>query len=356
MMRVDHLLVGWVRIDAGFHDCFGLVDRLPQRVHQWLQGVAKVDGLLFQVAMRLRLHARFKLLQLIHNLLISGFSRCLKLFAEGAGAFLQILGASWQYASLCHVDHRLRFDGKAGDVILIHDLLPCSCLLRGVDLQCLEQRRVLVGVPCGDGFRRRVQIWQASLGSFLFPLCRVSISRKNHVLVLLKELRHRVAVALAFLHHLRQLPHARGHDGVADHDGQAAVLRGANRTELEAVAAEWERCCSIPVLHIGLDVHCLRASCLLVLLLSFVAQQVCTTDDGIDKLFEALAWIERDNCRRRFLGSEPVVVACSCYAAAHKLIVLRQAICQAGNARNIKLLAFLRLSRIEKVKASISSH
>ena len=36
--------------------------------------------------------------------------------------------------------------------------------------------------------------------------------------------------------------HAGGHDGVADHDGQAAVLRGTHRAKLEAVAAEGEGC------------------------------------------------------------------------------------------------------------------
>ena len=49
--------------------------------------------------------------------------------------------------------------------------------------------------------------------------------------------------------------HAGGHDGVADHDGQAAVLRGAHSAELEAVAAEGEGRRAVPVLHVGLDVH-----------------------------------------------------------------------------------------------------
>lgn len=49
--------------------------------------------------------------------------------------------------------------------------------------------------------------------------------------------------------------HAGGHDGVADHDGQAAVLRGTHRAKLEAVAAEGEGRGAVAVLDVGLDVH-----------------------------------------------------------------------------------------------------
>lgn len=57
--------------------------------------------------------------------------------------------------------------------------------------------------------------------------------------------------------------HAGGHDGVADHDGQAAVLRGTHRAKLEAVAAEGEGRGAVAVLDVGLDVHGRTAASLL---------------------------------------------------------------------------------------------
>mmetsp|Transcript_55194 Transcript_55194/g.114335 ORF Transcript_55194/g.114335 Transcript_55194/m.114335 type:complete len:356 (-) Transcript_55194:1132-2199(-) len=355
MVRVDHLLVRRVWIQTALHHGFRLVDGLSERSHLHLHVIAKVSRFLLQVAVGHGVQRRLELFELIHNCFISNLS-WLGDFAAHVVALLQVFGARGYEAGLHHVDHGLCLDRETGDVVLQHDLLSSLGLFLGVDLQVVEQFLVLRRAPSHDGLRRGVQIRQASLGGFLPPLRRVAVAREDHVLVLLEHLCHRIPVAHATFDETGQAGHSGRHDGVANHDGQTAVLRGANCPKLEAVATEWERCCSIPVLHIGLDVHCLRASGLLVLLLSFVAQQVCATDDGIDELFEALTWIERDNGWRRFLGPKSVVVACSCYAAAHKLVVLGQAICQAGDASNKELSSFLRLSGIEKVKTSISSH
>ena len=81
----------------------------------------------------------------------------------------------------------------------------------------------------------------------------------------------------AFLapHHFSRLPrscqvrHAGGHHGVADHDGQAAVLRGAHGAELEAVAAEGEGRRAVTVFNVGLDVHGRTAAGLLETRLKF---------------------------------------------------------------------------------------
>ena len=65
--------------------------------------------------------------------------------------------------------------------------------------------------------------------------------------------------------------HAGGHDRVADHDGEAAVLRGAHGAELEAVAAEGEGSRAVAILDVCLDVHRGAASRLLLLLCGLVA-------------------------------------------------------------------------------------
>mmetsp|Transcript_76062 Transcript_76062/g.167961 ORF Transcript_76062/g.167961 Transcript_76062/m.167961 type:complete len:205 (+) Transcript_76062:982-1596(+) len=51
-----------------------------------------------------------------------------------------------------------------------------------------------------------------------------------------------------------------------------------------------------------------------------------------------------------------MVIACRGHGAAHQLVVLTQAICQAGNARHEELGTLLSLAWVEEVQASVRAH
>ena len=170
---------------------------------------------------------------------------------------------------------------------------------------------------------------------------------------LLEHLRHCIPMAHAPLDHLGQLAHARSHNGVAHHHRQAAILRAAHGPELKPIAAEGEGRRAVPVLHVRLDVLRGAAARGLLLLLRLVAQQVGAQNDAVHVLLEALSRVEADDGRRSLLGSEAVVVARRGHGAAHQLVILRQAVGEARDARHEELLSLFRLAGVEEVQAGI---
>ena len=69
VVRVDHLLIGRVRIDGRFHDAFCLVHRCTQGHHLRFDGVAEVGGFGRQGTVGFLGEACLQLLQLIHDAL-----------------------------------------------------------------------------------------------------------------------------------------------------------------------------------------------------------------------------------------------------------------------------------------------
>mmetsp|Transcript_60357 Transcript_60357/g.97711 ORF Transcript_60357/g.97711 Transcript_60357/m.97711 type:complete len:507 (-) Transcript_60357:128-1648(-) len=174
--------------------------------------------------------------------------------------------------------------------------------------------------------------------------------------VLLEHVRNSVPMAHATLNERGQGSHAGGHDGVANHDWERAVLRGTHSPELEAVATEGERCGSIAVLCGGFHRHCSRAACGLHLLLSLVAQDVPTRNDAIHVRFEELSRVQGDDGRRRFLGAEAMVVAGMGHGAANELVVLAEAVGKAREGSHVELGMLLRLAWVEEVETRVRAN
>ncbi|CAE6962534.1 unnamed protein product [Symbiodinium natans] len=352
-MGVDHGLVGGVRVERGLHEALCLVHLGPEGNHLRLHGVAQVSGLVRQRGVGLRGDERLQLLQLVHDALVHRLAAACELVE--ALELLQVLGTCWHVASLHHLDHGLNLATHAGDVVLVHHFLSCLGLLLGVDLQRLKELGVLLGAPGSHCLGRGVQVRQSSLACLNRPLCRVAVSGEDDVLVLGVELCHGIAMAHATLNQAGQVRHARRHDRIADHDGQAAILGGADGTELEAVAAEGERGRAIAVLDVGLDVHGSAAARRLLLLLGLVTQEIAAGADALDECLESLTGIQGDDGRRSLLCAQSVVVASARHGAAHHLVVLRQAVGQAGNGRHVQLRTSLVLARVEEVQAGVGA-
>ena len=318
-MGVDHGLVGGVRVERRLHDALCLVHLGTECHHLRLHGVAQVSGLLCQRAVGLGCDDRLQLLQLVDDAVVD----CLAAAGELVEALelLQVLGTGRQVAGLHHLDHRLDLAAHAGDVVLVHHFLACLCLLLGVDLQGLEELGVLLGSPGGNGLGRGVQIRQSSLACLDRPFRRVAVSGEDDVLVLGVDLCHGITMAHATLNEAGEVCHARRHDCVADHEWEAAVLGGADSTELEAVATEGERGGAVAVLHVRLNVHGSAAARLLLLLLSLVSEQVATRANALNESLEALTWVQRDDGRRSLLRTKAVIVASARHGATHHLVV-----------------------------------
>ena len=186
MMRVDHGLIGRVWVQAALKKALSLVHSTSQRDHLWLHCVTEISGLIWQGGVWFLGKRGFQLLKLLNNTLVDRLPVPRQLLK--ALVFLQILRAGWQNASLSHLDHGLHLAAHAGDVVLIHHLLARLGLLRGVDLQGLQQLLVLLRVPSGNGLGRGVEVWQATLAGLNWPLCGVAIPCEDHVLVLLEDL------------------------------------------------------------------------------------------------------------------------------------------------------------------------
>mmetsp|Transcript_28753 Transcript_28753/g.53924 ORF Transcript_28753/g.53924 Transcript_28753/m.53924 type:complete len:309 (-) Transcript_28753:640-1566(-) len=163
-------------------------------------------------------------------------------------------------------------------------------------------------------------------------------------------------MAQAALDEVGHVAHPLRHDRIADHDGQAAVLGGSHGPELEAVPAEGEGCRPVAVLHIGLDGHRLGAARRLLLLLRSVGHELPPLDDLLHVLLEALARVQGDDGRRCLLGAEAVVVPRGGHGAADQLVVLGQAVGEAGDACDEEEGTLLGLPRVEEVQAGVRAH
>mmetsp|Transcript_97244 Transcript_97244/g.225436 ORF Transcript_97244/g.225436 Transcript_97244/m.225436 type:complete len:418 (-) Transcript_97244:342-1595(-) len=167
--------------------------------------------------------------------------------------------------------------------------------------------------------------------------------------VLLVDLCHGITEALAALDQRGQVCHAGGHDGVADHHGEGAVLRGAHCAELEAVATEGKGRCAVAVLDVGLHVHRGSTPGALLLLLRLVAQQLTPLNDCINVRLEPGARVERDDGGRSLLRAQAVIVASMGHSASYELVVLHESVRKAGNACHKKLTRRVSLARVEEV-------
>ena len=67
VVRIDHLLIGGIRIDASLHHTLSLVHSRPQGNHLGLDGIAEVSGFLCQGTVRFLGIAGLQLLQLIQD-------------------------------------------------------------------------------------------------------------------------------------------------------------------------------------------------------------------------------------------------------------------------------------------------
>mmetsp|Transcript_40929 Transcript_40929/g.96129 ORF Transcript_40929/g.96129 Transcript_40929/m.96129 type:complete len:335 (-) Transcript_40929:1034-2038(-) len=272
------------------------------------------------------------------------------------GVLGEVCGAGWKDSSLDHVDHSFHFDAQSCDVALIHDLLAGQTLLGAEYLHVTED--LLVGVCCelGDCQWSVVQVWQTPLLRFLRPLSGVAIAGEDNFSVLLEHCRHSVPVAHATLDHASQICHTGRHDGVANGNGEGAVLRRAHSPELEAVSAEWEGSRSVPVLDTTWCSHCCGGLGVGQLLLSLVSQKWTTTNDGIDVSLEAGAWVQRDDGRWCLLCSQAVVVSRVRNRAAHQAVVLHETIGERRDACDEQLSSRVGLARVEKVEAGVGSN
>ena len=89
---------------------------------------------------------------------------------------------------------------------------------------------------------------------------------------------------------------------------------------------------------------------------SGLVAQVPTRDDALHELFKALARVEGDDRRRCFLGAQAMIISSRGHSASDHLIVLGQAIGQAGDGSDVELCTSLVLPRVEEVQASVSAH
>mmetsp|Transcript_103789 Transcript_103789/g.293780 ORF Transcript_103789/g.293780 Transcript_103789/m.293780 type:complete len:286 (+) Transcript_103789:337-1194(+) len=249
---VQHGLVRRERIKPLLHEALRLVDQRAHLGHLVFNLVAEVLGLCDHVVRSLLHHLR----QLLRLGLHRGVQRLA--VARQVGRVLvqgQVLGKGWDECSVDHVDHGACLDVEGRVVGLVHHLGPRLGLLLGKDAQSLEELDVLVRCPVLDGLRRRVEIGEATLLRLDRPLGRIAVAGEDDVAVHLVHLGHGVARLCAALDLLGERAHARGHDRVADHHRERAVLRGAHRAELVAVAAEGEGRGAIAVLDVGLHGH-----------------------------------------------------------------------------------------------------
>mmetsp|Transcript_48768 Transcript_48768/g.125711 ORF Transcript_48768/g.125711 Transcript_48768/m.125711 type:complete len:359 (-) Transcript_48768:538-1614(-) len=160
----------------------------------------------------------------------------------------------------------------------------------------------------------------------------------------------------ATLQEATEVGQASGHDGIANHHWEGAVLRRPHGAELEAVAAEGERRRAVPVLNVGLHRHGSRATSALQLLIGLEAFEGRPTNDSLDMRLEACARIQRDDGRRRLLSAEAVVVARMCHCAPHHLVVLAETIGQARDTCDEQLLCLVILARVEEVHAGVGAN
>mmetsp|Transcript_62878 Transcript_62878/g.116908 ORF Transcript_62878/g.116908 Transcript_62878/m.116908 type:complete len:241 (-) Transcript_62878:437-1159(-) len=208
------------------------------------------------------------------------------------GILCIIGGASWQETSLNHLNHGLHFDAHGCDIALIHHLLACLALLVGEHLKVIEHFHVLCRCKLCDRQRCVVQVWQSPLLRFLRPLRTVAISSEDHIAILLVDLSYSIPVGHTTFDQAGQVSHTSRHDGVADGDREGAILRRADRTELEAVSTEGEGRGSVTILHTAGSTHCSCCFWIGQLLLSLVSEERGALDDVVHMLLEASARIQ----------------------------------------------------------------
>ena len=75
--------------------------------------------------------------------------------------------------------------------------------------------------------------------------------------------------------------------------------------------------------------------------------------NGLHELLEALSGVQADDGRWRFLGTQAMVVAGVGHGAADHLVVLRQAIGQAGDGRDVQLGTSLEDNRVKKGEVEV---
>ena len=247
--------------------------------------------------------------------------------AEGGNRLceLQLVGGDGgEYVLFRHVQHGVALYGDELAVVLDEDFLAASDFLRGEHAVLFKERDILGGVEQGEAIHRGGQVEQPAPLRLLDPFRGVVVAVEYDSAVLAHNafdyLVDGAVEVLCLAQLLRGKTELVRHDGVEDGVGVRNRERGAQHTELELVAREGERGSAVAVgaVHCELGEHADADFDLA----GGATRIGPVLGNRLQNPRELVAEVEADDCGRRFVRTQTVVVARACRAYAQQILVL----------------------------------
>ena len=271
------------------------------------------------------IHQRGQAAQLL-RLIAVGQIRVHRLFGGGSGGKVGDIALHRRQDLLAgHVHHGQRLDADGLAVVLQLYLVAGAQLGLRVDLVGHQHVHVLLLQQHGDGVRRCPQVQQAALfGGLPDPCVIVAVAVEDDTLVgldgALDQIVQRGGQVVRPLQLVGEQAQGLGHRGVQHDIGAGDGVAGAQHAELELVASEGEGRGPVAVggvtdkarQHIRAQLH--------PFLLHAAVGRIRL--DGLQNAGQLIAQKDGDHGGRRFVGSQPVVVAGGGHGGAQQPLII----------------------------------